>query len=145
MIFKNYFFTLCAISILTSCNLKEKAKDGINAAGQAGGEAIKQVSQGVQQAFKLSVTLSPTLQTFISNGETKVANANNGTDNVLQWYVIFNTDFNQEVTAKIFNTAKQEKGRATIMLTGKKNEARFVDVVFDTRVNIDATDTIIID
>jgi hypothetical protein len=143
MTFKSVI-TLAFLIALASCNLQQKAKDGINAAGQAGGEAIKQVSQGVQDAFKLKVQVDAALLQTISTGETKLSNSNNGTDNVLQWYVIFNTNVKKEITAKVFNQSNQEKGRVKITLEGKKDDARFVDLIFDNRVNIDATDTVVI-
>jgi len=60
-------------------------------------------------------------------------------------YVIFNADFNGKLTAKVFDDQTQEKGRASVTLTGKKDEAKFIEFHFDKRTNIDSKDTFIID
>ncbi len=52
-------------------------------------------------------------------------------------YLIFDNNFNKKVTLKVFDEDGQEYGRITQLINGEKNEAKYVDFVFDKRTNID--------
>jgi hypothetical protein len=52
--------------------------------------------------------------------------------------LIFNNDFQKEITVKVFSPDGQEYGRVKEMISAKKDEAKYVDFVFDKRTNIDS-------
>lgn len=138
------FLFLAAIFFSASCNfVKEKAKDGAHKAGETGGELIKQVSDGVSDAFDVQVTLSDSLKSLgLQTGNTTLNWDSAATDNILGVYIIFTKDFSKEISVKVFNSQNKEKGRAKVKLEGKKDDARYIDVHFDRHVNIDADDKV---
>jgi len=54
----------------------------------------------------------------------------------LSAYLIFNDDFDQRITVKVFDENGQEYGRVTNLVKGEKNEAKYFDFIFDNRTNI---------
>ena len=69
----------------------------------------------------------------------------NGNDNKLSLYLIFEKDFEGSIMVKVFNKQNIEIGRVKQQIKGKKDDAAYFDFVFDPRTNIDPKYTIIIE
>jgi len=68
-----------------------------------------------------------------------------GNDNKISIYFIFEEDFTGIITVKAFDKQMQEVGRVKQELSGKKDDAGYIDFVFDERTNIDPKYTITIE
>ena len=51
--------------------------------------------------------------------------------------MIFENDIDENVTVKVFNENGLEYGRVSQKVKGQKGDAKYVDLVFDKRTNID--------
>jgi hypothetical protein len=126
-----------------SCNwAKRKTKETVNKTGEmvakTGSEFVDGVAKGVEKTFQNQVVISEQLKRQgLQTGKIIISSADSSTDNVLTTYLIFNDNFDQNVTIKVLNEQDQEYGRATQNLKGQKGEAKYIDFVFDKRTNID--------
>lgn len=131
------------VALFASCNsFKEKSKNTINKAGEvvgkAGSEFADGMKKGVEKTFANPMELSADLKAKgLETGKITINSTDSTTDNIVSAYLIFNGDFNQPVTMKLFSEAGQEFGRVNQSLKAAKGEARYVDFVFDKRTNID--------
>lgn len=127
--------------VMISCSsddVKEKINKAGDVAGQAVGEFASGVSSGVGKAFDMKVDLSEMLkQKGIGLGKITVSSDSGASDNLLTAYVIFNQDYQGTLTAKAFDVKGLEMGRARLEVSGKKDEARYLEFHFDKRTNID--------
>lgn len=127
----------------SSCHwAKEKTKETANEAGEtvarAGSEVVDGASKGIQKAFSNEIIVSPDLQhKGLQIGKTTTKSSANGTDDILQAYLIFNGDIHQKITVKVFAGDGTEYGRTSMDIAGTKGEAKYVDFTFDPRTNID--------
>lgn len=132
------------ILILTmiSCDWAEdKTKKVINKTGEivckTGSEFGDGVYKGVIKTFENEVKISDQLKAKgIELGEVVINSTDSTTDNVLTTYIIFNDNFDQEITIKIFNENGKECGRLSEKLEGEKGKAQHFDFIFDKHVNI---------
>jgi hypothetical protein len=137
---------LLTISILTltihSCDWAEdKTKKVINKTGEivgkTGSEFGDGVYKGVKKTFENDVKISDQLKTKgIELGEVVINSTDSTTDNVLTTYIIFNDNFDQDITIKIYNENGKECGRLTDKVKGEKGKAQHFDFTFDKHVNI---------
>lgn len=146
---KNIIPTSLLSLLLLSCStstVKEKINKAGDVAGQTAGEFIEGASKGLQKAFDVQVTPAAS---FTANGlalgKTTVGSDEKATDNVLVVYLIFNKDYSGKITAKVFDDKQAEMGRSTILVTGKKDEAKYVEFHFDKRANMDSKNRITIE
>jgi len=136
-----YFLTLLS---LASCNrVKEGAKDTINKTGQVVGQGASEffggVKDGIDRTFQCVIDLSDSLKIKgISIGKFAITDSNTNDNYVLTCYFIFNKDFKQTITVKVFDKEGKEYGRARIDLQGAKGEAKYCDFNFDKRTNIES-------
>jgi len=137
------FFCLFILMIAASCNwAKDKAKDAANKTGEAvaktGSEFADGVAKGIQKTFSNEVTLSDNLRTNgLKTGKIIIASTDSTTDNILSVYLIFDKDFNQQLSIKVFDEQGLEYGRTNQLISAKAGEAKYVDFIFDKRTNID--------
>ena len=130
----------------SSDSIKEKINKAGNVAGQTAGEFIEGASKGVQKAFDVKIITSNQLkEKGIELGKSTVSSDSVGTDNLLVAYVIFNKDFEGKLTAKVFDDQSQEMGRCIVNVTGKKDEAKFIEFHFDKRTNMDSKNKLTIE
>lgn len=126
--------------LLTSCSgdaVKEKINKAGDVAGQAVGELATGVSTGVEKAMGVKVEVSPALSgKGISTGKITVSDSS-ATDNVLNVYTVFGSDFNGTITAKVYDQGNAEMGRSKVQVAAKKEDAKFIDFVFDKHTNLD--------
>ena len=133
------------ISICTvSCNrVKSKSKEVINKTGETVGEAatefVEGVTEGIDNTLACDLTLSKELTAQgLSLGVFSVESeyfTENG--NVLRTYLIFEQDFNSDITAIVTNKMEQETGRSTISIEAKSGSADYYEFIFDERTHID--------
>lgn len=133
---------VAAIATLGGCHwAREKANNAANKTGEvvaeAGAEFADGVAKGVNKSMQQSVSLSDTLRVKgLQMGQITLGSVNDGTDNLLSVYFIYNADVNTSVTARVLDEQGLEYGRTKASISGKKGEAGFVDFVFDKRTNI---------
>jgi len=144
--FKMKFINILSISILliaTACNwAKDKAQDAANKTGEAvaktGAEFADGVAKGIQKTFSNEVILSDNLKTTgLKTGRIIITSTDSTTDNILSAYLIFEKDFNQQLSVKVFDEQGLEYGRSNQLIAAKAGEAKYVDFIFDKRTNID--------
>ena len=146
-----------SVLILSACNLgstianttEEVANKTATKAGEIIGGSTRSfadgVGEGLDKAGNSSLQLSEELsKKGIKLGGHKIENLS-GNDNKLSVYFIFEQDFTGTVMVKVFNKQMQEVGRIKQELSGKKDDAGYIDFVFDERTNIDPKYTITIE
>jgi hypothetical protein len=133
---------LSVLFTFTSCNwAKQKTKETINKTGEvvakSGSEFADGVQKGVEKTFENEVSISELLKKEgFETGKITINGTDSTSDNILSAYIIFNENIDKTITAKVLNNDGKEYGRASYKLTGKKNEAKYIDIVFDKRTNI---------
>ena len=143
--------------ILSACNLgntianttEEVANKTATKAGEILGGSTRSFADGVGEGLdkagnsfiKLSEDLS---KKGIKLGGHKLENLS-GNDNKISIYFIFEEDFTGNVVVKVFDKQMQEVGRLKQEISGKKDDAGYIDFVFDERTNIDPKYTISIE
>ena len=134
---------LTFILAITSCDrVKETAKISINKTGEKVGkgtsEFITGVSSGVDKTFQSQVELSQKLaEKGLHFGKYKLE-AKDGKRNTLAIYLIFDENLKQTINAKVFDGKGLEYGRTSLLVSGKKGEARYFDFVFDDRTDLES-------
>lgn len=128
---------LLLVAACSGDSVKEKINKAGDVAGQAVGELATGVSTGVEKALGLKVEVGSALGAKgVSTGKITVSDSS-ATDNVLNVYMIFANDFDGDITAKVFDQQDTEMGRSKVKLKAKKDDAQFVDFVFDKHTNLD--------
>jgi hypothetical protein len=108
--------------------------------GETGTEVVTSIKEGIDKNLECTIELSkPLTDKGLSTGKYTI---NNSTISV---YFIFDKDLNDNITAKIFDSNGKEYGRINMNLTGKKGEAKFVDLAFDSRTNIESKSKLVIE
>jgi hypothetical protein len=146
----NLLIALVLLSFTACEKVKEKTKSTINEGGEVVGktatEFIEGVSEGVDKTLQCEIVLSKELvNKGLKTGQFSINNEEGGNNNILVLYIIFDRDFNQELTAKSFNKNGLENGRTKIAVDGKAGEAKYYDFVFDRRTYIEAKSKITIE
>ncbi len=137
--------------VLVSCNgIANKTKEGINKGGEVVGETATEffegVSEGVDKTLECEIVLSENLlNKGLRNGVYNIENQPIGKNNKLTIYLIFNEDFDSNVTAKAYNKNGLEIGRAKANVSGKKDDAGYFDFEFDDRTDIGFRNKIILE
>ncbi|QYJ67847.1 hypothetical protein [Flavobacterium litorale] len=138
-----------ALVIFAACNnVADKAKNTVNKGGKAVGETatefIDGISEGVNKTIESKIELSENLKNKgISIGKYYLENdAASGNKNKLVAYIITENDFKGELTFKVFDKEDIEFGRQKIEIVSKAGEARYYDIIFDPRTNIDGKSVI---
>jgi hypothetical protein len=134
------------LSQCVSDETKEKLNKAGNETGQTVGKFVSGVTNGVEKAFEAKITLSQNLkEKGIQFGKITVSSDSEGKDNLLIIYVIFNQDFKGQLSAKAFDNKDLEMGRTKMTVSGKKDDARFIEFHFDKHTNIDSDSKISIE
>ena len=151
------YLLLASVISFAACNLgnkvsnltEEVANKTATKAGEIIGGSTRSfadgVGEGLDKAGNSSLQLSEELsKKGIKLGGHKIENLS-GNDNKLSVYFIFEQDFTGTVMVKVFNKQMQEVGRIKQELSGKKDDAGYIDFVFDERTNIDPKYTLTIE
>lgn len=144
-IWKRMPVILSIIFMMTACNsVKDKTKKAINKSGETVGkgatEFFEGVSEGIDKSLKCEMILSPALtEKGLHTGKFSINdNEAGGRNNLLTVYFIFDKDFNNDISVKVFDQKGLEAGRSTINVTGKAGEAGYFDFAFDKRTYIES-------
>lgn len=138
-----YLFIFFAVT-LCSCNwAKEKTKAAVNKTGEAvaktGSEFAQGLSKGIEKTFRNEIVLTDQLKKQgLQTGKIIIRSTDSTSDNILTAYLIFENNFDQDITIKVIDEGGQEYGRVTQNIEGHKGEAKYIDFVFDKRTNIDS-------
>lgn len=134
--------------ILCACN-GTGMNDKINHAGQKAGEAVsemaKGVSQGVKKSFGIQITRADSSTADAIDLGKIILKSKDGTDNMLSVYIIFKKDFNRKILLRVLDSKGLEMGRCSQLVKGRKDEAGYVDFIFDKRTDIDNDSKIIME
>jgi len=142
-------YLIVALALISaSCNWAEKkAKDTVNKTGEvvgkAGSEFVNGVAKGVEKTFENEVKFSDDLiKKGLEAGKIVIRSSEHHSDDIISAYLIFNNNFDQEVTIKVYTPQGKEYGRTRTLVKAKKGDAFYVDFTFDSRTNIDGKGTI---
>jgi hypothetical protein len=142
-------YLIVGLALITaSCNWAErKAKETVNKTGEvvgkAGSEFADGVAKGVEKTFENDVKFSdPLTKQGLESGKIVIRSSEHHSDDIISAYLIFNKDFDQEITIKVFSPQGKEYGRVRQKVKGRKGDAFYVDFEFDGRTNIDGKGTI---
>jgi hypothetical protein len=132
-----------------SCNkVKEKAKETINKGGEVVGQSATEFAEGVSEGIDKTLDckieiISDLLSKGLKTGKFTIeTDSLSGLKNKAVVYFIFENDFKKSITIKVFDKTNLEMGRTTIALEGKKGDAKYYDIAFDKRTNIEVKSTI---
>ena len=145
------YFHLLFLLLLISCDwAKEKTKETVNKTGEivakTGSEFANGISKGVQQTFAAKAQISDTLlKEGLTTGKIILRGTDTSENNIVSVYFIFDKNFDKKITIKAFNESGLECGRVAETVKGKKDEARYVDFVFDKRTSVDAKGKLVIE
>ncbi|SFT52936.1 hypothetical protein SAMN05216474_1107 [Lishizhenia tianjinensis] len=76
--------------------------------------------------------------------DVKVSSHGKGTDNKLSILFDVNEDFSQEILAIVSNSNSIEKGRTKTRTEITTKETHYIDFIFDTSINLDRNDFIVL-
>jgi len=129
---------------------EEAANQAATKAGEIVGGSARSFGDGLGEGIDKSGNMTLQLSEELSNAGVKlgahtISSTDDGNDNKLSIYFIFDKDFERTVSVKVFNKQQIEVGRIKQTVKGKKDEATYVDFVFDPRTNIDPKYTIFVD
>ncbi|MBC8753904.1 hypothetical protein H2O64_04430 [Kordia sp. YSTF-M3] len=127
--------------------MKEKTKSVLKEGGKVVGESVgefsKGLSEGVENTFKININTSENItKQGISFGKITLSSASGGSDNVLNVYMIFDRDFNDTLSLKVFDNNDLEMGRSSKVIEATKGEADFYEFQFSQKTNIDSDSSI---
>lgn len=151
IIVPNLFVLSIILFMFSSCDwAKDKTKNAINKTGEivgkTGSEFGEGIYKGVKKTFDNDITLSEELKSKgIEIGEVLINSTDSTNDNILTAYIIFNENFDQDITLKIFAENGKEYGRLKENIKGIKGSAKHFDFTFDKHVNIGSKGKITID
>lgn len=130
----------------SSDSIKQKINKAGNIAGQATGEFVEGASKGIVKAFDVNLEVSKNLiNKGIELGKSTVTSDSTGVDNLLVIYVIFNKDFKGKLTSKAYDENSLEMGRVSVLVEGKKDDAKYIEFHFDRRTNLNSKNKITIE
>ncbi len=143
-----YFFLFSSIAF-AACNggttVNEKIQKASEKAGQAVSEVAKGVSKGVKSSYGIQITKTDSNALKSIDIGKIILKSKDGTDNMLSIYFIFKKDFSRKLMIKAYDNKGLEMGRSSQLVKGKKDEARYIDFIFDKRTNIDNDNKITIE
>jgi len=139
--------TLFAITTtFSSCSFfSNAAKDAANTTEEIANTTATKAGEGIDKSGNSMLKISESLSNRgLKLGHHTVSDEN-GNDNKLSLYFIFEKDFEGSVMVKVLNKQGVEVGRVKQQIKGKKDDAAYFDFVFDSRTNIDPKYNIIIE
>ncbi|QXP79435.1 MULTISPECIES: hypothetical protein [Winogradskyella] len=145
------YLSIILLLIFFSCNrLADKTKEGINRGGEVVGETATEffdgISKGVDNTLDCKIELSESLKNKgLKTGTYSIDSQSNNKKNKLTLYLIFQENFKDNVTAKVYNKSGFEIGRATTVIIGAQRSASYFDFIFDERTDIGFRNKIIIE
>jgi hypothetical protein len=146
---KKVILILAIVFSFFSCNkVKEKAKETINKSGEVVGKSATEfaegVSEGIDKTLDCKIEITPDLQSKgLKTGKFTIeTDSLSGLKNKAVVYFIFENDLKKSIIVKVFDKTNLEMGRTNIVLDGKNGDAKYYDIAFDKRTNIEVKSTI---
>lgn len=136
--------SILALSVMfSSCDRLSNSTEKI---GETAGDMVKGIESGVKKARAINVTYTESLSSKgITNGKISLKNDQEGTDNLLNIYLIFSKRFKGKVLAKAYDNQGLEMGRSFVKVDAQGGDAGFYDFHFDKRTNIDRDGKIVLE
>ena len=122
----------------------DSAKNVLNKTGEVIGEGssefAKGLKKGVDNTFDSEVVMADALkQKGVSYGKYSLEHDSSAANkNKLIIYLIFDKDFEGEITAKVFDQKGNEYGRSREQISAKKGDAKYIDFLFDRRTDFES-------
>jgi hypothetical protein len=129
---------------LTACHrLKEKGEETLNDTGKAVGSGashfIGGVKEGIDKTFESSMDVSDALKAKgLNTGKFAINHESSDSAYKVSVYCTFDKDFDNNIVAKVADKKGQEYGRSAIKVTAKAGEAKYIDILFDKRTEIES-------
>lgn len=126
--------------------LQNEGKKAAKSASKGVGEIIKGVNSGISESINVAEVQSD--PAFKANFEDCKAEKIYGEDSdatkKVTVYLIAKKDFSGKLLLRAFNDEKKEIGRSSLEVTIKKDDAKYVDFVFDARTHLLQTESFVI-
>ena len=141
---KLLFILLSTLTLSVSCDqVKEKTRETINKSGEIVGETSTEflhgVKKGVDNTLNCKLEIGENLKDAgIETGKFSINSKASSNNNLLTVYLIFNKNFNKEVTVKATDKSGVEIGRTKLKINEKSGYAGYYDFEFDTRTDIES-------
>lgn len=135
-----------AMLMLFGCHrAKQTVKDAINETGVVAGKGASEfasgVYTGVDETFKCSIETSKALtDKGFNTGKFKLSH-----DTLLVVYCTFDSDFNNKVMVKVFDSKGQEYGRTTTIIKAGKAEAGYYNFSFKQPTRLESQSKFVFD
>ena len=117
--------------------LQNEGKAAVESATKGVGEIIKGANSGITESINVSNVISD--PTFKLNFEDCKAEKIYGSDTdkkKVNIYLIAKNDFKGKLILKAFDVNKKEIGRSNLEVKIKKDDAKYIDFVFDVRTHL---------
>jgi hypothetical protein len=144
-----YIFSVLVFSILiiacSTDNGNEKLANASEKVGKSTANAVKGIKKGIEKVAQINIEVSESLKNRgVSTGKVKL-DSKGGRHNMLNIYMIFDKNFNRNISLKVLDSDGVELGRTKTLVKGEAGEAQFVDFIFDKRTNIDRDNKVIME
>lgn len=119
--------------------LKTSGKDAISALTEGVGSVVKGAEEGFDKGLtKVNVKADTSMSVFgMKIGKCGKYFSDSLKTNVVSVYTIFEENVNTDVVMVATDADKAEVGRAIVKVNEKEGATKYIDYVFDKRVNID--------
>jgi hypothetical protein len=144
-----YIFSVLIFSVLIiACSTddgNEKLANASEKVGKSTANAVKGIKKGIEKVAQINIEVSESLKNRgVSTGKVKL-DSKGGRHNMLNIYMIFDKNFNRNISLKVLDSDGVELGRTKTLVKGEAGEAQFVDFIFDKRTNIDRDNKVIME
>ncbi len=119
--------------------LTTSGKDAISALSEGVGSVIKGAEEGFDKSLtKVNLKADTSVSVYgMKIGKSGKYFSDSLKTNVVSVYTIFEEDVDHEVVMVATDAEKAEVGRSTVKVKEKEGTTKYIDYVFDKRVNID--------
>ncbi len=119
--------------------LKTSGKDAISALSEGVGSVIKGAEEGFDKSLtKVNLKADTSVAVFgMKIGKSGKYFSDSLKTNVVSVYTIFEEDVNTDVVMVATDADRSEVGRSKVKVNEKEGTTKYIDYVFDKRVNID--------
>jgi hypothetical protein len=104
-----YILVFITATLFISCNwFQKKTKDAANKTGEVvaktGSEFANGVAKGIEKTFENEIIFSDELKKAgLRPGKIIIASSDSASDDILRAYLIFDNNFQKEITVKVFD------------------------------------------
>jgi outer membrane murein-binding lipoprotein Lpp len=126
--------------------LQNEGKKAAKSATKGVGEIIKGVNSGISESISTAVVVSePAFKDCFEDCKAeKIYGEDSQKTKKVTVYLIAKKDFSGKLILKALDENKKEIGRSNLEVSIKKDEAKYVDFIFDARTHLLQTESFII-